>query len=94
MFKGMEECLPRTQTSLSLSLCAQRKAGRRKRASPRFLPLPVVHCVSSPVHSRFVPEEAGEVLFVSLYKIISQNVVLLSFFTAIKVNHSYDSFII
>ena len=72
MFKDMEECLPRTQTSLSLSMkmCAQMKAGRRKRASPRFLPLPVVHCVSSPVHSRFAPEEAGELLFVSLYKII------------------------
>ena len=73
----------------------QRKAGRRKRASPRFLLLPVVHCVSSPVHPRFAPEEeAGEVLFVSLYKIISQNVVLLSFFTAINVNHSYVCFII
>ena len=66
--------------SLSMKIFEQRKAGRRKRASPRYLLLPVVHCVSSPVHPRFAPEEeAGEVLFVSLYKIISQNVVLLSF---------------
>ena len=81
--------------SFSMKIFEQRKAGRRKRASPRFLLLPVVHCVSSPVHPRFAPEEeAGEVLFVSLYKIISQNVVLLSFFTAINVNHSYVCFII
>ena len=40
--------LPRTQTSLSLSMkmCAQRKAGRRQRARLR---LPMVPCGSSPV---------------------------------------------
>ena len=39
--------LPRTQTSLSM--CAQRKAGRRQRASPAVCTLPMVPCGSSPV---------------------------------------------
>ena len=39
--------LPRTQTSLSI--CAQRKAGRRQRASPAVCTLPMVPCGVSPV---------------------------------------------
>ena len=39
--------LPHTQTSLSI--CAQRKAGRRQRASPAVCTLPMVPCGVSPV---------------------------------------------
>ena len=43
-----EKWLPRTQTSLSR--CAQRKAGRRKRASPLLFHLSLIPCASSPVN--------------------------------------------
>ena len=52
--------LPRTQTSLSLSMkmCAQRKAGRRQRARLR---LPMVPCGSSPVAGLYLAKnEAPE----------------------------------
>ena len=35
--------------SLSMKMCAQRKAGRRQRASPAVCTLPMVTCSSSPV---------------------------------------------
>ena len=35
--------------SLSMKICAQRKAGRRKRASTSLVSPPMVHCDSSPV---------------------------------------------
>ena len=35
--------------SLSMKMCAQRKAGRRQRASPAVCTLPMVPCGSSPV---------------------------------------------
>ena len=35
--------------SLSMKMCAQRKAGRRQRASPAICTLPMVTCSSSPV---------------------------------------------
>ena len=43
-----EKWLPRTQTSLSR--CAQRKGGRRKRASPLVFHLSLNPCASSPVN--------------------------------------------
>ena len=50
-WKNKAQSLPRTQTSLSLSekMCAQRKAGRRQRASPAVCTLPMDTCGSSPV---------------------------------------------
>ena len=42
-----EKWLPRTQTSLSR--CVQRKAARRKRASPFVFQLSLIPCASSPV---------------------------------------------
>ena len=64
--KPAASCL---DVSLSMKMCAQRKAGRRQRASPAVCTLPMVPCGSSPV-TRFAlasamrkneaPEEEAE----------------------------------
>ena len=54
---GYFYCLVARRLSVSMKICAQRKAGRRKRARQEALPLfflhPMVHCASSTVRRFF-----------------------------------------